>query len=158
MRTRLALLSAVLALGCSRSEPAPTIDRVEMRLSGGTALDVSVNSKGEGKYHLGRPLPDGSSGSFSFPPQQFSSIVQRLEPFRKEAIPVTEKSMAEFVEGKPCPRSTPFVTDAGGVWVHWLGPDYDKHYLAELGCDAERNAARHKTLLAIVESFPVPQP
>ena len=129
-----------------------------MRRSGWTALDISVNKRGDGQYRLSWPLPNGTSGSFSIKPEQVASIVQRLEPYRKEAVPVTEKSMAEFVEGKPCPPDKPFTTDAGGVWVHWIGPGYNEHYLADLGCDAERNAARNKALLTILESFPVPQP
>ena len=157
MRTWVAILPAVV-LGCSGSKPTPTIERVEIRRSGWTALDVSVNKRGEGQYHLGRPLPGGTSGSFSIQPQEFASILQRLESFRNLAVPVTEESLAEFVQGKPCPQGTPFVTDAGGVWVRWLGPSYDEHYLADFGCDPERNAARNKALLTMVESFPVPQP
>ena len=103
-------------------------------------------------------MPGGTSGSFSIQPQQFASIVQRLEPFRKQAVPVTEKSLAEIVRGEACPDGTPFMTDAGGVWVRWIGPSYDKHYLADFGCDPDRKAARNKALLMIVESFPVLQP
>jgi hypothetical protein len=154
----LAVLPAFFALGCSGSERAPTIERVEMRLSGWTALDVSVNKMGQGQYHSNRPRPGGNSGSFSIQPQQFASILQRLEPFRRQAVPVTERSKAEFVEGKPCPEGTPFVTDAGGFYVRWVGPSYNQHYLADLGCDWERNVERNKALLAIVESLPVPQP
>lgn len=158
MLTKVALLSLVFASGCSRPEPAPTIDRVEMRLSGWTALDVSVNAKGEGEYHLARPFPEGTRGLLSIPPQQFAKVVQRLEPFRRDAVPMTEKSLAQYVEGKACPRGAPLTTDAGAVWVHWMGPSYNGHYLVDLGCDAGRHAARNKKLLAIVGSFPVPQP
>ena len=146
---------AFLTVGCSDPEPAPTIDRIELRVSGWSAVDVEVNSRGEGKYHLSHPLPNGRGGSFSVQPQQFTALIERLQPFQRQAVPVTDKSTREFID-RTCPKGVPFVTDAGAVWVHWIGPGFDQHYLADLGCDARRNTARNKALLDVVKSLPVP--
>lgn len=155
MRMTLALYFSVLAIGCSDHEPVPEVNRVELRVSGDSSVDIEVNSRGEGKYHLSHPFPDGRSGTFSIPQQQFASLVERLQPFRTEAVPFTEKSAREFILAG-CPKGVPFTYDVGAVWVRWIGSTSDQHYLADLGCDAERNAARNKELLDIVESLPVP--
>ena len=102
-----------------------------------------------------RPLPDGTGGSFSIPRSQFSSLVRRLEPFRKQHV--SAKELHDFAVGlNACPLGTPFTYDAGAIWIHWRGPNEDENYFAELGCDPKRNAARNRELLNIFESLPVP--
>jgi hypothetical protein len=155
MRTVLASCLAVLAVGCGDREPATQVERLELRVSGDSSVDIEVNMAGEGKYRLSHPLPEGRSGSFSIRPEQFASLVERLQPFRAEAVPFTEQSAREFILAD-CPKGIPFTYDAGGVWIHWIGPKSDQHYLADLGCDAERNRSRNMELLGIVESLPVP--
>jgi hypothetical protein len=150
-----AISLSILTVGCSSPEPASKIDRVELRVSGWSSVDVEVNRRGEGRYHLSEPLPNGRGGSFSIQPQQFTALVERLQPFRRQAVPLTDESAQEFIN-RECPEGVPFVTDAGAVWVHWTGPNFDEHFLADLGCDAERNAARNRELLNAVKSLPVP--
>lgn len=155
MRTTLVTCLAMFMVGCSGPERAPQLDRVELRVSGWSAVDVEVTSRGEGKYHLSAPSPNGRSGSFSIQPQQFAALVERLEPFRRQAVPLTDNSARELID-RTCPEGVPFVTDAGAVWVHWVGPGFDEHYIADLGCDAERHAARNNELIKLVKSLPVP--
>jgi hypothetical protein len=154
MRASFVSFLFVLTIGCSGSEPSPKVDRIEIRKSGWSAVDVSVGSQGQGQYLISE-YPTKRSGSFSISPQQFARLVERLQPFRREAVPFNEETMRRFVVAG-CPKGVPFVTDQGAVWVHWIGPSSNKHYLADLGCDAERNAVRNKELIAIVKSFPVP--
>ncbi|MFL6858071.1 MAG: hypothetical protein ACJ8EB_09215 [Allosphingosinicella sp.] len=144
-----------VALGCSAPQPSPEVDRIELRLSGWSAVEVEVNKRGEGKYHLSEPPPHGKDGSFSLQPRQFALLVARLRPFQRQAVPLTARSAQELID-RTCPQGVPFVTDAGAVWVHWTGPGLDRHYLADLGCDAKRNAARNKELLDALKSLPVP--
>lgn len=152
MRITIVSLLLILAIGCSGPSK---VDHIEIRRSGTwSALDVSVTSQGQGQFQISSDR-NKRSGSFSVSPQQFVRLAESLQPFRREAVPFNEKTMREFVEGG-CPKGVPFVTDQGAVWVHWTGPALDQHYLADLGCDPERNAARNKELLAIVKSFPVP--
>jgi hypothetical protein len=82
-------------------------------------------------------------------------LLQRLAPFRREAAPLTEKSAGEMVD-RACPPGTPYVTDAGGIWIHWIGPKSDLHYLADFSCDPRRYAARNRELRDIMRSLPVP--
>jgi hypothetical protein len=155
MRTALASFLLALAFGCSTSEHMPKVERIEMRLSGWSAVDVEVNSQGQGRYHLSKRTPNGASGSFSIPPRQFASLVERLRPFQQQAVPFTDESARGFID-MACPKGMPFTTDQGAVWVHWIGPNSDQHYLADLGCDAERNGARNEKLLGIMRSLPIP--
>ena len=154
MRTALASLHIALAVACSGCERASKIDPVEMRLSGWTAVDIAVNGRGEGEYHLS-DYPHKRSGSFSITPQQFARLVERFEPFRRNAVPFNDQSAQEFIELK-CPKGVQYVTDSGAMWIRWTGPGSDQHYIADLGCDADRNAARNKELLSIAKSLPVP--
>jgi hypothetical protein len=154
MRITFVPFLCALMIGCSGSDPSPKVDRIEMRKSGWSAVNVSVNSQGKGQYLIS-DYPHKQSGSFSIPPEQFTRIVERLQPFRRKAVPFNEQTTREFFEAS-CPKGVQFVTDQGAIWVHWTGPNSDQHYLADLGCDAERNAARNKELVSIVKSFPVP--
>lgn len=153
---RIVLFSLVLALVAACASPQPAeVERIEIRLSGWTAMDIQLNREGMGSFQLSR-LPDGNNGSFSITRQQFERFVERLEPFREEAVPLTEESGMAYALGGDCPEGAPWVTDAGAVWIHWVGPDSDEHYLAEFGCDRERNAARNQQLRDIIFSLPVP--
>jgi hypothetical protein len=151
----LVIYLASISSGCIEPKAAPQVDRVELRISGWSAVDILVNRRGQGRYHLSDPLPTGMDGSFSVRPEQFAGLLERLKPFQKHALPLTDKSAQDFVDGR-CPEGMPFVTDAGAIWVRWTGPNLDEHVLADLGCDAERNAFRNKELLETVKSLPVP--
>lgn len=70
-------------------------------------------------------------------------------------MPLTDASARAFIERK-CPKGTPVIIDAGAIWVRWTGPGFDDHYMADLGCDPRRNAARNEELVSIFKSVPVP--
>ncbi|HYI40861.1 MAG TPA: hypothetical protein VE053_11140 [Allosphingosinicella sp.] len=154
MRVAAAALLLGLAAGCDASPPP--IDRIEIRVSGESAVDIAVDGGGEGSFRLSEPFPGGRSGTFSVTPEQFQRLRERLERYRRQAVPTTDESAREFVE-RTCPRDVPFVTDAGGVYVRWIGSTSDQHFLADLGCDRERRKWRNQDLLGIVRSLPVPQ-
>lgn len=153
---RILLFACLLCLisACSDASP-PVIDRIEMRVSGWSSVDISVNREGAGSYRLTNGSAKVKNGTFQITPQQFDQLVDRLDPFRHEAVPFTEKSTAEFMD-RTCPKGVPYTYDAGAVWVHWAGPKTDQHHLVQLGCDATRNEARNKAVLNIVKSLPVP--
>ena len=154
MRILLGTFLLTVLSACTDTQP-PDVERIDIRVSGWSSADISMNRQGEGSYHLSKPRPDGKSGTFSFAPQRFDQIRQRLEPYRRTAVPFTDQSARNFALYE-CPKGVPFVTDAGGVYVRWIGPKSDQHFLADLGCDADKNATRNKDLLAIVESLPIP--
>jgi hypothetical protein len=143
--------------GCSdRSPPPAAVDRIEIRLSGWTSVEINVDGRGAGGFRLSHPFPEGRSGDFSVTPQQFHRLRDRLEPYRAQAVPVTTASAQEFIE-RTCPRDVPFATDSGAFYIRWTGPGVDRHFLADLGCDHVRQASRNKDLLGLVESLPVPK-
>ena len=154
MRAVFISLLVALAIGCSGSAVSPQVDRLEIRKSGWSAADIAVNSQGQGQYLIS-DYPTKRAGSFQVSQQQFARLVERLRPFQREAMPFNDETMRQVVDAG-CPKGVPFVTDAGAVWVHWVGPSLNEHFLADLGCDYERNAARNKELIAVVKSFPVP--
>ncbi|MEO7177755.1 MAG: hypothetical protein ABIW83_02830 [Allosphingosinicella sp.] len=112
---------------------------------------------GAGRFQLAHPSAKGKSGTFSITPQQFQRLRERLEPYRRQAVPVTERS-ADGLIGPACPRNAPFATDSGSgsVPVRWTGPGVDQHLAADLGCDYIRHASRNEDLLGVVQSLPLP--
>ena len=150
------LASALLLALAGCGDPAPAnLERIEIRVSGWSAIDIAVKRDGSGRFHLSQPYPDGKGGTFAAAPQRFPRLRERLEPYWRQAVPTTTETAQEFIE-RSCPRNLPFATDSGAVYIRWAGPGVDRHFLADLGCDYERHAARNKDLLAIVQSLPVP--
>jgi hypothetical protein len=154
MRIALASLAFLLASGCGDPRPAE-VDRIEIRRSGWSAVDIALDRAGSGRFRLGEPPPGGKSGYFSVTPEQFARLRERLEPFRRQSVPLSEESIRRFID-EGCPEGVPFVTDAGAVYIRWIGPGSDRHFLADLGCDHERNARRNRELLDAVRRLPVP--
>ena len=152
LRITLLSLLAICTIACGNSEPLEA-DRIYIRLSGWRGVDIEVNRWGEGRFRIS----EGNirNGAFSLAPQQFDRLVERLDPFRREAVPFTEESALEFIERR-CPPGLPTVTDQGAVWIRWIGPRTDQHYLADLECDPGRQAARNRELRNIVKTLPVP--
>lgn len=118
-------------------------------------MRITVDRQGAGRFHLYEPFPDGRSGSFSIPQAKFVSLVGHLEAFRTQAVPMNEESFRKYFE-TPCPQGVPYVTDASGVTIRWIGPNSDLVYWADFGCDYKRNAARNANIRAILRSLPVP--
>lgn len=140
--------------GCSPPQ-ADEIERIEIRQSGWSAIDIELNEEGEGRYHSSQ---SERSDSISITPKQFEQLIDRLEPYRREAVSFTEESAGEMAMGYGCPDGVPYVTDAGAIWIHWIGPNIDQHFLAELGCDYERYSERNDTLREVILSLPIPRP
>jgi hypothetical protein len=159
MQNRLIWLFSLLPLtACGApSSTLPKVERIEMKRSGWSSLEIEVRTSGEGSFRLSEPFPKGHAGTFKISPKQFSTLVERLQPFQRESTPLTASSLRQLL-GRACPEGVTQVTDAGGFWVHWIGPQLNDHYWADFGCDRERRRARNRELVAIMESLPVPQP
>jgi hypothetical protein len=89
-------------------------------------------------------------------PSGFQRLMTSIMPFRAEAGPA-EQTVKRFLD-TACPKDVPFVTDHGSISVRWIGKGLDEIYIADLGCDYIRNTSRNKSLLAILNSLPVPKP
>jgi hypothetical protein len=149
------LLSATAFSPVATDVAKPRIDRIEIRESGWSSRDIELNRDGRGRYRLS-DYPRKRSGKFSVTPQQFERLRDKLEEFRGAAVPFTNESVREFIEGT-CPEGVPYVTDVGAVYIRWIGPGTDEHYLAELGCDRDGHADRNRKLEEILKILPAPR-
>jgi hypothetical protein len=159
VRIAFAALLLAFAAGPNFAQSAPDVggadvDRIEIGVSGGwSSIHIALNGRGEGRWRSSEPMPRGRGGRFAVTPRQFALLLERLAPFRQQAVPATAENIREMITRR-CQEAR--VTDGGHFSVRWLGPGTDQYYGVYLGCDPERNAARNAELLAITASLPVP--
>ena len=155
MRNLLALFVLLIASSCTPDSHGEEIERLEMRLSGWSSVDVVIDGGGNGTYKDSEPNPDGTKGGFKLSQAELLELLAKLESYRKQAVPFSEESSMKFIE-QVCPKGVPQVTDAGAFYVRWQSANDDVHYLADFGCDHERLADRNGELRKIVEGLPIP--
>lgn len=155
MRALFASFVLLIATSCASDSRGKEIERLEMRLSGWSSLDVVIDAGGDGTYKDSEPHPDGTKGDFKLTRAELLELLAKLLPYRKRAVPFSEESTMRFIE-RVCPKGVPEVTDAGAFYVRWQSADDDVHYLADFGCDHERLADRNRELREIVEGLPIP--
>ena len=151
-------LTAILLLSllAACTKPPTTIDSIDIRLSGKRGVFITLNREQGGQIALDASAENSAPSSFALPPDRFDAIADQLEQFRQEATPSTDESVAALNLNANCPASAPYVTDSGAIWIRWRGPAMSEHYLAELGCDPDRNRARNAELQAIIGQLPIP--
>lgn len=154
MILRSATLIFLLVVCFEATEPLPKVDRIELREGAWSRIHVQIDKQGIGRYELS-DYPHTKVGSFTITQQHFVALLKRLEPFQRESGPMPDENSLRALDA-PCPDGVPMVTDAGMLWIHWVGHDYSRHYIADYGCDYERNRARNQELRSIVRSLPVP--
>ena len=151
MRSAPVALLFVLVAGC-RAQPSE-VDQIEIRLTGATDLDVTVNRQGKGHYDDRRPM--GESGSFSITRAQYMHLLDRLQPYRRLAAPVTAKGRPESID-MTCAKGTPVLPGTDTISVHWTGNHLDEFYGVNLVCDWKRKAVDNDGLFAALRSLPIP--
>lgn len=155
MRALFASFILLFATSCAPDSSEGKHERLEMRLSGWSSLDVVIDAEGNGTYKDSEPHPDGTKGGFKLTRVELLELLAKLQPYRKQAVPFSEESAMRFIE-QVCPKGVPEVADAGAFYVRWQSADDDVHYLADFGCDHERLADRNGELREIVEGLPIP--
>ncbi|GEN99944.1 hypothetical protein NSE01_17770 [Novosphingobium sediminis] len=153
MRASIALWAVLIVAGC-RNAQRPEIERVEMRRSGWSSIDVSINSAGVVNYRLSKPYPNGKTGTVHITHDQFTEFVDSLEVYRAKAEPYRDESAVRFVKAE-CPPKL-WTTDQGAMYIRWFGPQYDAHFLMDFGCDVDRNAIRNRQMRQKFERLPLP--
>jgi hypothetical protein len=133
--------------------PLPNVDRIELNEGAWSSLRVQIDKQGVGRYELSDYL-ENKAGTFTITPQQYVALLKRLEPFQRESWPMTDESGVRALDAS-CPNGVPMIADAGMLWVHWIGEDYSRHYVADYGCDYKRNRTRNEELRSIVQSLPI---
>ncbi|BDI61944.1 hypothetical protein [Qipengyuania nanhaisediminis] len=155
MRALFASLVLLIATSCAPDSGGEEIERLEMRLSGWSSLDVVIDAGGNGTYKDSEPYPDGTRGGFKLARAELLELLAKLQPYHEQAVSFSEESAMRFIM-RACPKGVPNVTDAGAFYVRWQSADDDVHYLADFGCDHERLADRNGELRDIVEGLPIP--
>ena len=61
-------------------------------------MDIAINGRGDGEYRIIRDKPPEKVGKFSITPDQFTRLLERMEPFRRLAIPYSVESALEMIE------------------------------------------------------------
>lgn len=155
MRALFASSALLIATSCAPESSVEKIERLEMRLSGWSSLDVVIDAEGNGTYEDSEPHPDGTTGRFRLTRSELLELLAKLQSHQKQAVTFSDESAMRFIE-QTCPIGVPEVTDAGAFYVRWLTANHDIHYLADFGCDHERLADRNRELLKVVEGLPIP--
>ncbi|RIV92859.1 hypothetical protein D2V17_00940 [Aurantiacibacter xanthus] len=155
MRPLFASFVLLIATSCASDSRGEEIERLEMRLSGWSSLEVVIDAGGNGTYKDSEPHPDGTTGGFKLTRAELFELLAELQPYRKQAVPFSEESAMRFIE-RACPKGVPEVTDAGAFYIRWQSANDDVHYLADFGCDYERLADRNGQLREIVKGLPIP--
>ena len=151
MRPLILSLVATLVVGCG-SNKAQRVSRVEVRASG---LIFAVDARGNGKAVANFKKEGRPASVFEIDRVRYKRLLDQIEAFKPASGPTAETSR-RFVSGN-CPLNAPQITDAGMISIRWIGLGLDHIYVADLGCDPKRNAARNHGLRAVVEDLPVPR-
>lgn len=151
-------LTAILLLSllAACTKPPTTIDSIDIRLSGKRGVLITLNREQGGQIALDASAENSAPNRFALPLERFDAIAAQLEPFRQQATPSTDESVAALNDKGNCPAFAPYATDSGSIWIRWNGPTVSEHYFAELGCDRDRNRVRNAELQAIISQLPVP--
>ena len=88
MRTAAASLLLTILVGSAAPTGAQPVERIELRQSGWTSLDIHVNRQGESSYDDFQPdLHGHRRGTFRLSAQQYDDLVARLAVYRRESVP-----------------------------------------------------------------------
>lgn len=155
MRALFASFVLLIASSCVPDSGNEKIERLEMRLSGWSSLDIVIDEEGNGTYRDSEPFPDGATGSFKLDQDELAEVLASLQLYREQSVPFSDESAMEFIE-RTCPEDVPSVTDAGAFYARWFTANSDTHYMADFGCDHERHADRNRDILKLVNSLPIP--
>lgn len=155
MRLLFASFVLLMVSSCKPAISDEKIERLEMRLSGWSSLDIVIDEEGNGTYRDSEPHPNGTTSRFKLDQDELFELLTSLQPYRDRSVPFSDESAMRFIE-QTCPNGVPEVTDAGAFYARWLTANHDTHYLADFGCDHERLVDRNRELLGIVEGLPIP--
>lgn len=153
MRFAILPLAALLTSACSGSS-TPTIDNLEVVAPG---LQIAIDGQGNGRFIKRSWRRAEEAGRFKLNEKQLGALIRRLEVYRRSDAVIAAKDFKHVWMQAPHCDDT-YVSDNGGITVHWLGPALNQFYIAEYGCDPVRNGPRNRDLQAILHSLPVPEP
>jgi hypothetical protein len=147
------LLFLLVLLNCRGADQPLPVSSLELRAPD---LYISLNAAGDGWYQTENSRPTPVQKTIRTGPAGFERLLSQVAPFRSQSGP-TDETARRFLSTN-CPDGVPYVTDNGALSIRWMGKAVDQIYIADLGCDYERNAARNERLFTILESLPVPEP
>jgi hypothetical protein len=150
---------AMLTLAACGNDGPPQIDRIEMRRSGWASEDVTITSAGTGRYLVFDPnhTSEARSGRLQMTHKQFAEFLESLEPYRAEAERYSYGSAMRYIRGT-CPNGVTQASDMGAMYIRWIGPKDDMHFLMDFGCDPVRNTDRNRRMHQAFEQLLLPRP
>lgn len=152
MRSLILCFVAMLVAGCESDRMTAQVSRVEVQAPG---LTVTLDAKGSDEPVANIAAEGQKPKSFEVSPVAYARFLKRVEMFKSASGPTDETSKRFLSE--TCPADTPYVTDAGMISIRWIGVGLDRIYVADLGCDPRKNAARNRRLRAVVNGLPIPR-
>jgi hypothetical protein len=149
----------MLVLAACGTASTPEIDRIEMRRSGWASEDVTITPAGIGHFTINEPTRSSRvrRGTFRMTHKQFAEFLASLEPYRAKAERYSYESAMRYMRGT-CPKGVPQASDMGAIYIRWIGPKVDMHFLMDFGCDPVRNTDRNRRMHQIFERLPLLRP
>lgn len=135
---------------CGDGTP-PAMDQIEIFAPG---LEISIKHNGAGQFHQ---RLENKKGHFNLGREGFSKLQTMTEPYRVSHEVISADVVSNYIaKDRRCEGN--YVTDQGGITLHWKGQSMDQFYTVDYGCDGELHAARNRALRGILTSLPVPPP
>ncbi len=139
-------LLPILLFASACTPSPPRIDRIDLWLPG---VEVRIDAQGKGWFREAEPRREGR---FALTAPQLTELMATLEPLRRSKDAFPESDMWKRMR-TPCTGH--YVTDQGGVNVHWTGPELDRWAMVDFGCEPDNNADSNARLYAVLHSLPV---
>lgn len=146
-------LTAALALavaGCSANDDS-RVDLIEIGGGEEPGYRIVVRRDGRGEIRS----ESGLERKFRLTASQFQRLESDLRSWKSDAQPVNDASIQHMMEWGNCRPGDLSVSDAGGMYLRWQGPELNVHQNIYFGCLAERNAVRYRRLEEAVDRLPI---
>lgn len=157
MRPFVALAFVLVLTGCTpayeriqQSYQSFEGERVDIRKYGESALDISVDYDGNGRFRINR-WPKVEVGTFKLAAEQYADFRHRLDSFRQDAKPFDPANLEPGTNA--CEDGSRAISDTGGILVRWVEPGRDDILRVKLGCPMASTKQRDEQLWAFVLGY-----
>jgi len=154
---RLLIATALVVTGCTpayvrieQSYQSFEGERVDIRKYGESALDISVDRSGNGRFRIKR-WPRVEVGTFKLTAEQHAEFRSRLDGFRRDAKPFDPDNLEPGTNA--CEDGSLAISDTGGILVRWVEAGRDDILRVKLGCPMASTRQCDEQLWAFVLGY-----